>query len=123
MVHLPGGKPLQGESPSETALRETREETGAALRSPSPAGVLEYVFFPSDLFTLHLIRAEAPEMRIRPCEETKPFWIDTGAIPWDRMWPDSMHWLPLALEGHVVQGTFSYRGRILETHSVSVMPR
>jgi ADP-ribose pyrophosphatase YjhB (NUDIX family) len=37
--NLPGGGPLNGESPWDTAIRETREETGLTVRLTNLSGV------------------------------------------------------------------------------------
>ncbi|MGI8871019.1 MAG: NUDIX hydrolase [Candidatus Limnocylindria bacterium] len=41
---LPKGTPSAGETPEETALRETREETGLEVRIEAPLGSIAYFF-------------------------------------------------------------------------------
>jgi hypothetical protein len=36
--------------------------------------------------------------------EMRPEWFLERDIPYDRMWPDDIHWLPLVLEGKSVLG-------------------
>ena len=38
----------------------------------------------------------------------RPCWFRLTEIPFDRMWPDDRHWLPLFLEGKRLEGTFYF---------------
>ena len=52
---LPKGHPKAGESPHQTALRETEEETGlrVSIVGTDPAGTVEYVFVAGDGVPIH----------------------------------------------------------------------
>ncbi|MDP4007437.1 MAG: hypothetical protein Q8P55_02500 [bacterium] len=41
-------------------------------------------------------------------EEMRPHWFSESEIPYTEMWPDDKHWLPLFLEGKILQGKFSF---------------
>jgi 8-oxo-dGTP diphosphatase len=54
----------------------------------------------------------AKQWRGEPIEtnEMKPQWFKTNSIPYDRMWADDQHWLPLVLQGKRVEATFTFQG-------------
>jgi hypothetical protein len=37
-----------------------------------------------------------------------PRWFKTNAIPFDKMWSDDKHWLPLALQGKHINAAFTF---------------
>ena len=37
----------------------------------------------------------------------KPRWFDLDALPYEQMWPDDPHWIPLVLAGKKVIGKFA----------------
>jgi hypothetical protein len=41
-------------------------------------------------------------------EEMAPKWFEFSDIPYEQMWQDDPHWLPLILEGHKVSGIFEF---------------
>ena len=54
--------------------------------------------------------------------EAAPFWADINALPYDQMWEDDRHWLPLLLEGKSFAGFFTFDGdamlsRVIEIRS------
>jgi 8-oxo-dGTP diphosphatase/2-hydroxy-dATP diphosphatase len=38
----------------------------------------------------------------------KPRWYDINDIPFDEMWPDDSHWMPLFLSGKKFKGRFLF---------------
>ena len=36
----------------------------------------------------------------------RPHWFPISQIPYDQMWPDDTHWLPMLLEGKSFFGRF-----------------
>ena len=41
-------------------------------------------------------------------EEMAPDWVKLHAIPYDQMWDDDVHWLPLVLAGKLLDTTFTF---------------
>ena len=52
--------------------------------------------------------------------EAIPFWVSTDEIPYDEMWEDDRHWLPLMLEGKTFSGAFTFDGETMLTKHVVV---
>lgn len=113
-VNGPGGKIEPGETAEAGAVRETQEEVGITPTGVSWAGELHFQF--RDGYSLHcsVYRAEGWEGELRETEEAKPFWNETGAIPYDRMWADDEHWVPRLLAGEKFRGWFEFEGDRME---------
>ncbi|KAH9000764.1 hypothetical protein EDB86DRAFT_3041809 [Lactarius hatsudake] len=108
-----GGKVEAGESPAQAAARELKEECGIEA-SLEHCGTL--LFFtkggPEWAFQIEIYRADAYSGTLIETEEMRPEWFcatdretKTGLtpdgtlppIPYDSMWPDDVHWMPLLL--------------------------
>jgi ADP-ribose pyrophosphatase YjhB (NUDIX family) len=77
--NLPGGGGKTGEAPWETAVRETREETGLTTRLTDLTGVYVYENEPHALFTF---TAEITDGMLTPGPEAAEFaWFAPGAEP------------------------------------------
>ena len=48
----------------------------------------------------------------------EPAWHAFDAVPFDEMPEDDRHWYPLALQGKLLQGTFTFDGPTLLHHEV-----
>jgi 8-oxo-dGTP diphosphatase len=107
-----GGKIEPGETERAAAAREIEEESGLRVdpRDLLPAGRVTF-FFPAEpsfdhdvtLFVSTRWRGEPQET-----EEMAPEWFPTDALPFERMWQDDAHWLPLVLAGGTVEAEFTF---------------
>ena len=106
-----GGKIKSGESPLEAVLRETREEIGIVLKDPVHHGTLHFFFEDGETsdWVVHVFWAEDFEGEPAETEEMAPRWFFVEEIPYDAMWKDDPHWLPLLLEGKRFEGKFTFR--------------
>jgi 8-oxo-dGTP diphosphatase len=52
--------------------------------------------------------------------EATPFWVQLDAVPYDAMWADDRHWLPLMLEGKSFTGFFTFDGETMTGKKVRV---
>ncbi len=101
-----GGKIDGLESAREAAVREVREESGIDLPPAQvrDAGRIRWSFpsRPAWNMAAYLFTAEAGAATPVASEEIEPHWYPVDAIPWDGMWQDAPHWVPLLLEGRPV---------------------
>jgi len=112
-----GGKLEPGESIEEAAHRELREEAGIGVLQMEKAGTLEFTFVGDPvLLEVHVFRASGVIGEPVESDEMKPQWFEESAIPYDAMWLDDKHWLPVFLAGKNFFGRFHFEGetKILE---------
>ena len=104
-----GGGIENGENPDESAIRETREETGIVIINPIKMGEILFQFPTKepDHF-VYFFRAERFIGIPRETNEMRPEWFNVTQIPYDKMWSDDIYWLPLLLEGKFFSGYFQF---------------
>jgi len=112
-INGPGGKVDPGETTLESALRETFEELGIKPLGAEQRGELHFQF--RDGHSLHCTVFLARDFTGEPHEtdEAVPFWAPLQAIPYDEMWADDRHWLPLLIRGARFAGWFEFDGEDL----------
>jgi len=115
-----GGKIKEGETPLEAILREMQEEVGIVPRDPVHHGTLHFFFEDGTPdWEVRVFRAEEFDGEPSESEEMSPAWFNFEDIPYDSMWKDDPHWLPLLLEGKRFEGRFTFRDNItLLSHEV-----
>jgi 8-oxo-dGTP diphosphatase/2-hydroxy-dATP diphosphatase len=116
-----GGKVLEGETIEEAAKRELREEVGILAKKLEKRGILRFTFdnLPNELLEVHVFHVLDFEGEPLESEEMKPQWFKIDEIPFDEMWPDDKHWLPLFLKQRKFEGSFHFRNHdILESYTL-----
>ncbi len=104
-----GGKLQPGETIEEAAIREVKEEAGIDVRNLVKRGVMEFSFEGNpELLEIHLFHTKTYSGEPQESEEMKPQWYDERELPFDSMWPDARHWMPLFLAGNNFTGNFSF---------------
>ncbi len=101
-----GGKPKEGETVVETAIREAREETGLVMNEYYKAAEID--FGSSYPFTMHLYVCTAWEGKESESEEMIPAWFSFCDVPYSEMWDDDKYWLHLALSGKKFKAQFDF---------------
>ncbi len=115
-----GGKVEEGESIEEGAKRETLEESGVIITEMEAVGIHEFEFarYRGNILEVHVYRVTAWEGEPHETEEMRPQWFTTDAIPYDAMWPDDIHWIPVFLAGKKFRTRFLFGegDSVLENH-------
>ena len=113
-INAPGGKIDPGETPLESAIRETQEEVHVTPHHPRKMGELHFAM--SDMPDIHCHVFTASEFTGEPTEteEAVPMWTHRFKIPYEQMWEDDRHWLPRMLEGERFRGYFVFKGERIE---------
>lgn len=109
--NAPGGKIELGETPEHAAKREVLEETGITMRTLERMGSLIFYFGSGKLrpdWTAEVFLSNDFIGTIKESEEGKLKWFRKDEIPYDQMWEDDRHWLPLLLDGVKFNGTFEF---------------
>ncbi len=110
LVNAPGGHIEDDETGDEAAVREFGEETGLSVSGLTLVGDLFFQFKDGMRQRGYVYFASSYEGEMRETDEARPFWVGLDEIPYDRMWEDDIHWLPLAIEGKRVAGYFIFDG-------------
>ena len=114
----PGGRLEPDESPLSGALREVREELCIDAIDPRLIGELQFQFI--DGYSIHVFVFIAEEFAGVPTEtdEAVPVWTPIDDIPYDSMWEDDRHWLPLLLDQRPFSGRFIFDGDLMLDHKL-----
>lgn len=105
-----GGKVKAGEEIEKAAVREIKEECGLRASGLKKVGILHFSLpqrMPARQLEVHVFSVNKFEGEVLESREMRPEWFALGAIPYERMWPDDRHWLPLFLKGKKFRGTFA----------------
>lgn len=118
-----GGKVTDGESIEEAAKREIKEESNIEVDGLDKVGIIEFEFQGNpEILEVHIFKSDSFSGEILESEEMKPEWFHVDEIPYDSMWPDDMHWVPLFLADKKFKGKFLFgeADSILEHHLIEV---
>lgn len=120
-----GGKIEEGESPEESARRETHEEIGVNVDSLTQVADLhfheEHNGVPAIVHS-HVYICNEWEGEPVETEEMAPFWFNLSDIPYSQMWPDDIFWLPRVIEGEKITAEFWFDGHNHVTkHTISTV--
>jgi 8-oxo-dGTP diphosphatase len=107
-INAPGGRIDPGERAEQAAIREVREEVCVEAANLREAGELFFQF--TDGYKLHgtVFFASSHTGTPAATREADPFWCPANQIPYERIWEDDQHWLPLALAGTRFQAYFVF---------------
>ena len=107
-----GGHVDPGESPSEAAVREVKEESGltVARAALTEAAWLTFLFPAHPAWDMDVAVYTCAEWSGEAAEsdEIQPAWFPVADLPFGRMWDDAPRWLPRVLAGERLRAVFSY---------------
>jgi 8-oxo-dGTP diphosphatase/2-hydroxy-dATP diphosphatase len=105
-----GGKVEAGETIEVGAKREMQEESGVMIERMEKMGIHEFAFEakPGEILEVHVFRVDEFSGTPGETEEMRPQWFTTDAIPYNEMWPDDIHWLPVFLVGKKFRTRFLF---------------
>jgi 8-oxo-dGTP diphosphatase/2-hydroxy-dATP diphosphatase len=118
-----GGKVESGETIEQAALREFTEESGATATNLEKVAVHDFQFENdmSQILRVHVFTAQVSG-EPREMEEMRPQWFDFDAVPYDQMWTDDIHWLPLVLAGKKMKASFVFgEGDVVARHTIDIV--
>jgi len=118
-----GGKVDPGETPLEAAVREFEEELTARPLEPCKLGEVSFDVVDDVSILIHVYRAEHLVGEPAETDEAVPLWVDVRDVPYDRMWADDRHWLPLLLEGRTFRVHTVFEGDVLRSIEVEADAR
>lgn len=119
-----GGKLQDGETIEEALIREIREEAGVLALLSEKRGILNFEFKDGDEnIEVHVYEIMDFEGEPSESEEMMPKWFHISEIPFDEMWPDDPHWIPLFLDGKTFKGRFVFdsNNKMLENEIAEVV--
>lgn len=121
-----GGKVDFGETPLECVKREVLEEAGLRINEPFYHGKVKF-FFGNDVksnsyktWIVHIFSTDRFTGELKESEEGRLRWFGIDEIPFDKMWHDDEHWVPLMLAGKRFYGEFFFSedGKELQRHEL-----
>jgi len=105
-----GGKPNSGENIESAAKREAREEIGVTPKSLDWVATLNFYFPHNSDRNQQVVVFFTEDWDGEPTEteEMSPKWFKRDQLPFDSMWPDDIHWLPLVFGGKRLEAEFLF---------------
>lgn len=112
-----GGKVEVGESIADAAMRELFEESCVRAKELQKRAILTFAFqdgTPS--IEMHVFEVREFSGEPKETDEMRPVWYHTSRLPYEKMWVDDVHWVPLYLEGRCLRGHFHLQDQYTITH-------
>lgn len=118
-----GGHVEPTETIEAAAIREVREECGLRVEALEPRGVINFTFdAPIPNLEVHVFSVTKFSGEPVETEEMNPRWFSIDTLPYNKMWTDDRHWLPVFLEGHSFTAHFHFQDeKTLLHHNLEVV--
>jgi ADP-ribose pyrophosphatase YjhB (NUDIX family) len=105
----PGGKVEEGESITESLIRETEEESGLLVKNPKAVGIITIQNDPNkeEVIEMHVYLAKEFEGDLKSTDQVADWaWYPNNNLPYRQMFPDDEFWMSLILQGRRVEAEF-----------------
>lgn len=107
-----GGKVEPGETIETAAIRELQEEVGIKVSKLEKMGQVDFEFVGEpEILEVNIFKTDNFEGEPVESDEMKPQWFNVADIPFDSMWLDDRHWMPLLLENKKFTAKFLFQGQ------------
>ncbi len=114
-----GGKLEDGETPEECVVREVREESGLALRSPRLRGIITFPGFDGEHdWYVYVFSGTDFEGDLIDSDEGHLKWIPDGEVPGLPLWEGDRIFLKWLEGDRFFSGKFVYKKGVLKSHDV-----
>lgn len=115
-----GGKVMEGESAKNAASRELTEESGLTADCLRKVGDIVFHNSETEHHRVEIFSVDSFSGEIVENDEMEPRWFRFEEIPYESMWEDDRHWLPLFLSGKSFEGEFFFEGGKLVSNTLRV---
>jgi len=100
-----GGKVEEGETIEDAAKREVFEEAGVKIADIKKHGLIEFEFKDNpEILEVHIFKAKDFSGKPKESDEMLPSWFHFADIPFENMWSDDIHWMPMFLKDKLFRG-------------------
>lgn len=121
-INGPGGRLEPGETPLQAAVREVREEVCITPLRVVERGLLLFQFVDGLSIEGTVFTADGFEGVPAETDEAIPIWAAPERLPYERMWADDRHWMPVLLAGRNFYGRFLFDGDRMLGHALREFP-
>ena len=112
------------ETIEQAALRETKEEINVLPKSLEKIAELSFYFPHNPAWdqAVHVYFVESWEGEPQESEEMLPKWFKAGELPFKKMWPDDIYWVPEVLNGNLLKATFQFgQGDVIQKKEINIV--
>lgn len=115
-----GGKVMTGETGEIAASRELTEESGLVAERLRKVGDIVFHNSETEHHRVEIFSVDVYSGEITENDEMEPRWFRFDEIPYESMWEDDRHWLPVFLEGKSFEGEFFFEAGKLVNNTLRV---
>lgn len=105
-----GKRKPEDKSVEHTAIREMVEEVGVTPKDIYMVGAINFYFISKPDWNQRVIAylSKSWDGDPKESEEMSPKWFRIDEIPYNQMWEDDRYWLPLVLDGEIIEADFLF---------------